>query len=155
MWIVWEHYQRIFYENALPEPIQVNGIVTKGSDATILSREACGGVIFNLTDETVSAIRQRGLSFFLSARQGRGYLEDTREAYYYSYAEWQETPIPGGWVGGEGIFSLSLTCMKNSNAMDKAISEALKLPGTYYTRARESELVVIPSLKIAVLAYFG
>ncbi|TIN27401.1 MAG: hypothetical protein E5Y31_13195 [Mesorhizobium sp.] len=154
-WLAWQHYQNVFYENGLPEAIQVSGIISKGSDATILSREACGGVIFGLADETVFAVKKRGLSFFLSARQGRGYAVDTREGYYHSYAEWRETPVPEGWVGGEGIFSLSLSCMNNSSAMDKAISEALKLPGSYFTRAQESELVVIPSLKMAVLAYYG
>lgn len=150
-----EHHKSVFYTNALPEEIRTTRADTRGSDAIVFFRKACGGVIFDLTDETISAIEQRRLSFFLNARQGRGYPIGDRKAYYYSYAEWQETPVPEGWVGSEGIFSLSVQCMENRRALDKAISEALKLPGSYFTTKRAAELVVIPSLKIAVLAYYN
>ena len=154
-WVVWEHHKSAFYTKALPDKIKTYRVNTQGSDAVVLLRKACGGVIFDLTDETLSAIGQQGLSFFQNARQGRGYPATDRNAYYYSYAEWQDTPVPQGWVGPEGFFSLSLQCMNNPRETDKAISEALKLPGSYFTTKRSGELVVIPSLKMAILAYYN
>jgi hypothetical protein len=159
-WFYWNRQQFVFYEKALPQAIQTTGIITAGSDSGLfdallpIRRESCGGVIFELADETVSSVRERGLLFLAGARQGRGYPAGNRLSHYYRYAEWQETPVPTGWLG-DGILALELHCMGVGRSTRRAIGEAVQSPGSYFATMDEGQLLILPDLGWAVYVYYG
>ncbi len=160
IWGWWTFSEAQFYKDALPEVIQTTGILTAGSDASIVEfflpirREGCGGVVFGLTSETTEAVETQGLSFLESARQGRAYPVGSKKAYYYSYEHWQKTPVPPGWLG-DGILALGFHCMDLRSSESQAIDEAARKPGSYFTTKPEGILLVIPTLGLAVFTYYG
>jgi hypothetical protein len=115
-----------------------------------LSREACGAVIFTLTQETINRIKRDGLAFFDGARQGRGYPSQS----YYRYAPWKQTPAPSKWFG-DGEVAGSLTCAGFDNTLISRITAGSRSTRAYYSTMSEAELIVLPDDVIAVLAYDG
>lgn len=116
--------------------------------------ESCGGVIFKLSAATISSLKEQGLLFLASARQGRGYPAGDRLSHYYHYAEWQETPVPTGWLG-DGILAMELHCMDIGHSTRRAIGEAVQAPGSYFTTKDEGQLLILPDLGWAVYVYYG
>jgi hypothetical protein len=159
-WLAWSIYETRFYKAAIPEQIGVTGFVDSGSEPGLivgllsLSREGCGAAVYSLSDQTVKAIKMEGLDFFKTATQGRGYLQKRRDDYYYAYEPWKETPT--GESRGETFVGLALSCHGGySRRYTRLITESLMKPGSYYAQKPEGQLVVIPSLKIVILAYYG
>ncbi|MGB3645927.1 MAG: hypothetical protein WBA15_15785 [Mesorhizobium sp.] len=158
--IYWNRQRASFYGNALPKVIQTTGFIAIGSDSSLLDMllpiraESCGGVIFKLSAATISSLKEQGLLFLASARQGRGYPAGDRLSHYYHYAEWQETPVPTGWLG-DGILAMELHCMDIGHSTRRAIGEAVQAPGSYFTTKDEGQLLILPDLGWAVYVYYG
>ena len=155
----WHVVETRFYRAALPAEIGLSfDFATTGSNVSVLGavflfdRKACGGAIFDLTDTTVAAIRERGMDFLKDARQGRGYADNADRLFYnYSYGPWQPTPLPQEWTSGGMWYGLD--CMGLGTAIGQSIVEAAKTPGSFYTTGSSKTLLIVPSLKIAVLTY--
>jgi hypothetical protein len=114
--------------------------------------EGCGGAIFKLTDATAAAISDRGLDFLKDARQGRGYKDKLdRSFYYYSYMPWQATPLPSQWTS-MGPWS-GLNCMRLRTEVMENILDAAQKAGSFYTTGLSKILLVVPSLRMAILTY--
>jgi hypothetical protein len=146
----WRTYSLASHQDVLPPSIEVTALVS-ARERTGLVREGCGGIIFQLSEPTVAAIERQGLAFFAGATQARGHSLPSDS--YYRYAQWRETPVPAGWLS-DGL-PPSFNCMDNERAVDAAILEALKSPGSYFTTKPEAMLLVIPKREIAVFAYAG
>ena len=157
--LAWHVFETRFYRAAIPVDIGLTfNFATTGSNVRLwgtmfrFDRKACGGAIFNLSDTSVAAIRERGLDLLKNARQGRGYTEKAdRSFYYYSYEPWQTTPLPSEWISN-GTW-LSLSCMGLKDSVIGSILDAAQTAGSFYTTAQSAMLMVVPNLKIAVYTY--
>ena len=146
------------YRSALPAEIETTfGLATTGSSSSILDlfaggrMEACGGAIFKLSDKTISAVRDGGLTFLKDARQGRGYTDAAdRLFHYYSYAPWQPTPLPPKWTSEGAWYGLS--CMYLGPEV-RSILDAARAPGSFYTTGRSKMLWIAPGLGLAVFTF--
>jgi hypothetical protein len=155
----WTVFKTKFYRAAIPAEIGITfGLATTGSDTSFwgatlgFDRKACGGAIFELTDATVDAIRERGPDYLKNARQGRGYSDKTdRLFHYYSYQPWQPTPLAREWTS-EGMW-LGLSCMGLGYNFGRSIVQAAQEPGSFYTTSSSKMLLLVPSLKLAIYTY--
>ena len=155
----WSVLKTRFYRAAIPAEIEITfSLATTGSSMSIweaalpLRPKACGGAIFELSNTTIAAIRDRGLDALNDARQGRGYADKTDQLfYYYSYKPWQPTPVPSQWTS-QGMW-YGLSCMNLGYGFGQSIVEAAQVPGSFYTTGLSKILVIIPSLKLAVFTY--
>jgi len=145
IWIAFSLWEEAFYTRAIPADLRIFSVISIRTQSDLLS--GCGGVVFRLSRRTSEAIEKQGLSFFITARQGRGYPHKS----YYSYEPWQKTPVPDSWVR-EGMWP-GLGCAESGFA--RIILAAARAPGAYYTTKSEGELLVIPSLGLVVLTFFG
>lgn len=148
-------YNQNFNKELLPEKIEVSSFVLSKEDFDL--REGCGIKVFKLSKNTLDKINQQGLSFFKNATKARGYdLDKHRYNHYYSYKQWQETPVQESKENKN--FWSGLRCAKGLN-LDKSLSKKITLAantkGSYYTGHYEGQLVVIPSLGIVVFSYMG
>nr|WP_321182240.1 hypothetical protein [Methylobacterium sp. Leaf122] len=149
------------YRRAIPTVIGITTMVAEGSDASLfglflpITREACGGVAFRLSDAAAEQIAAQGLAHLGSARIGRGY-ENSPEEHYFTYQPWQETPVPSTWIG-DGKWAGALGCLKQSASQfdTDVVTEAPRQPGAFFTTGRESEILIIPRLRLLLLTYFG
>lgn len=149
------------YRRSIPAEIDITSMVAQGSDATLIDliipvrREGCGGAAFQLSDAAAAQITKQGLALLGSARIGRGY-KNSPEEYYATYQPWQETPVPSPWMG-DGIWAAGFGCLKDdARHFDAdAVYRAVREPGAYFTTGPETELLIIPRLRLVVLTYFG
>ncbi|PXW59119.1 hypothetical protein BY998_11138 [Methylobacterium sp. B4] len=149
------------YLRAIPAEIELTSMIAQGSDMTLfdplipIRREACGGAAFQLSDEAAAQLEFRGLAHLGSARTGRGYVGGPEEPYW-TYQPWQETPVPSTWIG-DGKWASGFGCLKEgARHFDAdAVYKAVREPGAYFTTGRESEMVIIPRLRLLVLTYLG
>jgi hypothetical protein len=143
-YIAYKLFQYHCYVSAIPSAIEVTWPVSMGEDSGF--REGCGTAVFRLSGRTLVNIAQSRLHYFDGVTQARGHQDS-----YHTYKPWQETPIPATWQDHEGW----LLCPFMDDDLLRQIYQAAKEKGAYYTTKPEAELVVIPSLKIAVFSFFG
>lgn len=144
-----------FSKGLLPEKIEVSGSVLIKEE--FLIREGCGIKVFKVSKNTLTQINQQGLTFFKNTTKARGYdLDKHRYNHYYSYEQWQETPVQESEENRN--FWAGLSCAEGLN-LDKPLSEKIALAantkGSYYTGHDEGQLVVIPRLGIVIFSYSG
>jgi hypothetical protein len=140
------------HEQSLPAALETVGFVRAGSDWELahmlmpIRWEGCGAAVFNLSESTQKKIDEEGIGFFLHVRQGRG-------AGAVRYGPWQETPVPLDWLG-DGSMAASLHCADFLPfGLAGNAGSTVSRSGGYYTTSRTSQLVVIPDLKLVVLAF--
>lgn len=153
-WLYWLDNQN-FSKGLLPEKIEVSSFVLSKEYFDL--REGCGIRVFKLSKNTLDKINQQKLNFFKNATKARGYDADKhRYNKYYSYAQWQETPVQESKENKK--FWSGLGCAKQlemDESLSKKITLAASTKGSYYTGHYEGQLVVIPSLGIVVFSYNG
>lgn len=148
-------YSQNFSKELLPEKIEVTGFALFKEDFGL--REGCGVKVFELSKHTLDKINQQGLAFFKNATKARGY-DPKKHRYnkYYSYEQWQETPVQESKENRN--FWAGLSCAKRlglEKSLSKKIASAASTKGSYYTGHYEGQLVVIPSLGLVVFSYMG
>jgi hypothetical protein len=157
--LFWQIFETRFYRNAIPAEIGLAlNFATTGSDVSLwgalfrFDRKACGGAIFNLSDSTAGAIRKHGLDFLKNARQGRGYRGEADRSFdYYSYRQWQATPLSPEWTAN-GPW-LGLNCMGLRDGLVRSILNASQTSGSFYTTGQGKMVLVDPNLKFVLLTY--
>ena len=143
-------WENDFYLKALPSHLGVQEILKKQSEGSF--RESCGGVIFQLSKSTISAINKEGVTFLNRDLYGRGYQEkNDRERAYYTYNKWTKTPIKLTDGLSPGMHCL----LKDDKDMAKKVRFAAQHEGSFYTVKSEAELLLIPELGLLFYAYFG
>jgi len=155
--LAWHVFETRFYRAAIPAEIALTfDFATTSSDTSLLDLfsiapiKACGGAILKLTDTAAAAISERGLDFLKDARQGRGHMDkQDRSFQYHSYLPWQSTPVPSQWT--EMGPWLGLNCMRTGDT--GSIMDAAQKTGSFYTTGLSTILLVVPSLRMAVLTY--
>lgn len=150
----WHSYRLAFNEDVIPFPIEVTDVLSTGGRTGLIGGGGgCGGVVFSLSDRTISALESLGLSFLGHAAQDRRVPTAASMPNDRQYAEWRETPVPTDWLS-EGLPS-SLVCMNNDRTMDAALFKALNSSGSYFTTATRPSgtLFLLPKLEIAIYAY--
>jgi hypothetical protein len=162
LWVGWRILETNFYRNAIPAEIGLTwDLATTGSDSSLITAllpippKACGGAIFGLAAAAAEAVKHGGLTFLSGARQGRGYQQTYDRQYaYYTYAPWQQTPLPDGWLAevlnGQWY---GLSCMRLSSRYAESIAKAAGHPGSFYTTGSSKMLLVIPELALVVYTY--
>lgn len=140
-------FQWQWYLGALPVQIEVDGVVSIADSGGI--REGCGAAVFALSRGTLDRLQDQGVAALADARQGR-----ERTGAYNAFGAWRETPS----TGQEKDVDLRLSgmdCGGLDEALQQRIFAAVAQPGSYFTTASESSLIVIPSLQIVVLSFLG
>jgi hypothetical protein len=147
MWLGWRTISDLWYRDFLPSQIGVAGLLAEGDDfnpllllAYFIRHEACGGVVFRLLPETVTAIEREGLNFFAEARVGRGHR-------HWRYLDWRETPVP--WLHHKRT---ELDCM-GWTPWNGRLRAALGQPGSYYSLTGYGSVVVVPAMGVALIGY--
>ena len=138
-------FQYYWFTEILPAPIEVSYPLSMGQESGIVMK-GCGVAVFKLSESTLAEIEREGLDFLNRATISRGYNDP-----YYQFEQWSETPVPQDWVS-EGAWFM---CAVPNESLVKKIIKAAKESGSYYTKKREGELMVIPSLGYVVLSYNG
>jgi hypothetical protein len=153
---VWFWFDRQnYYTGVLPTKLEISGsILTAGYGGL---SEGCFFAVYKLSDKTLNSINQEGLTFFNNATKSRTHnVKENQFNMYHSYAEWQKTPI--SYTNKNGSFGSGLECAKQGNleeSLGKKIKLAANSEGSFYTGHREGQLVVIPSLGVAVISGAG
>ena len=106
-------------------------------------REACGGGIFDMSQDVADKIETQGLAFFDGATKGRR-LPAT-------FAPWKPTPAPASPEGG--TFGRGIECMEPSYRLGQLIYEAHGAEGAYYTFGLGAEIVVLPRQRLLVFTF--
>ncbi len=149
-YLAFSFYENLFYRQAIPAHIQVERIVEKESDGWI--RESCGGVVFQLSADTIDRIKKDGTRFLDETLIGRGYEDEgNRNQRYYTYAAWKKTPF----LGYEGIPVGAACLTKDNKELAKIIFQGWRTEGSFYTQKHEAELLIIPEEGILIMTYFG
>ncbi|MDD3019945.1 MAG: hypothetical protein PHX61_03060 [Alphaproteobacteria bacterium] len=148
-------YEPTFYKNAIPEQFEIEEILKIKSETWITG--GCGGVIFKISDSTKNQVLKNGLNFLDKDLHGRGYKEVNRERYYYTYEPWVETPIniKGGIASGLNCLLQKDNHIEDDSEIAPIVRNAVKQKGSYYTKKREGELLLIPSMGLLFFAYSG
>lgn len=149
-YVAFRSSERSWYEGLLPRGLNVEAMVALGTQGGF--REGCGAVVFKLDSATTGAVRRDGLAALSIARQARAESDP-----YFSYDEWNQTPyvetgdgltLKDRWLNG-------LSCAALDPNLAKIISRALDSEGSFYSRGRESGLVVLPTEGLIVLSFEG
>ncbi len=143
--VAYEAIQYHWFSKVLPAQIGVTYPISISDEGGF--REGCGTAVFKVSDETLEAIKKKGLSVLSGATQARGHPNES----YYKYEEWKETPVPPSWLS-EGSWML---CSSLSDATQAKIVAAATQKGAYYTTKAEGQLILIPSLGYVVFSFFG
>jgi len=148
-------YEPISYESAIPLHIEIEEALRIKGETGIT--EGCGGIIFKISDLTKNQVLKNGVSFLDKDLYGRGYKDDKKKQYYYTYEPWIETPviIKDGIASGLNCLLLKDNMIEDDNEMASVVRNAVKQRGSYYTKKREGELLLVPSKGLLFFAYSG
>lgn len=151
---VWFWFDRQkLYEELLPKKLEISGSISN-IDSNIF--DTCFFAVYRLSDTTVNRINQEGLVFFDDAIRSRGYFYRRSMGMYDSYAQWQQSPIKN--TDKNRTFGSGLNCAERLG-FDKSLLKKIELAsyerGSFYTGHREGQLVVMPSLGVAVISGAG
>ncbi len=147
VYMAYKLFQWQWYLGALPAQIEVDGVVSIAESGGI--REGCGAAVFALSRGTLDRLQDRGMAALTDARQGR-----ERSGTHSAFGAWHETASTGR--EGEADLRLSgMDCGGLDEALQQRIFAAVAQPGSYFTSASESSLIVIPSLQIVVFSFIG
>lgn len=144
----WTLFQWNWYLKIVPAEIGTTYPVYIGSQSDF--REGCGVAIFRLDRATTLKIQAEGLRFLASARHSRG-----SEDHYHTFEEWQPTPHPGDVEDDQSILTHGLVCSGAWSYLSTPLEDAVRVPGSFYVFGPEKVIVVIPSERVAVLAWNG
>jgi hypothetical protein len=146
----YEQYSQDFYLGLLPKGLEISGSVIPKDQSSLTG--GCGIVIFKLSKNTLNKIAHQKLSFFKDLTKAKDSSLD-KHNLHYSYSDWQETPLQE--TRENKNFGLGLSCskLKLDEDLYKRIDLGAKTKGSYYTGHQEGQIVVIPSMGIAVLSY--
>lgn len=148
-------YRQNLFTDLLPRKIETIGSVST-ADGNIL--DTCFFGVYKLSDSTLNKISREGLAFFDDATKSRGYFKEGRRSMgmYDVYSQWQQTPIQN--TNDNRSFGSGLECALkkgyDENLVKKIELESYRV-GAFYTGHREGQLVIFPSLGIAVLSGLG
>ncbi len=140
-------YAQSHYKKFLPAKLEISGSILEADSF-------CFFAVYKLSDQTLSSINQEGLTFFNNATKSRGsLLKENPNGRYDIYERWQQTPIK--YTDRNQAFGAGLSCAKQTG-FDESLLEKISLAsqseGSFYTGHRQGQLVVIPSLGIAVIS---
>jgi hypothetical protein len=157
LWAFYSIMEARWFDGMLPAALQTKGSAIVRHDASLFAiilsvrYKSCGGATYGLSRRTLSAIDSQGLAFFAQARRSRA-VTHRRAGLPLAYQPWRPTPVPPEWTS-EGMW-LGLACMGWTWSRN-AIYAAARGPGSYYTTTDNAQLLVIPSLGLAVFTFRG
>jgi len=143
-----------------PRTIDVDAIIASDEQGGLT--EGCGAFYYRLSADTIGHLNEDGIAFLQRGPKPR------REDLGNPYGAWIETPGEinrhtngSGPVGSTiyGLYALSGYDSSDEKLKKEAnkISEALEMPGSYYTTTanREGIIIVSPKRGTAAYLYFG
>lgn len=141
-------------KKVLPKEIEVSKIIS--THEKIGLGQGCGIIIYKISQHTIDQINQQGLNFFENSKVARGSESSEKQSPYYFYQDWRKTPIQENKNNKNFWSGLSCANQQNLNKslFEKIIQEATA-GNSYYTGHYEGQLVVIPSMQIAIFTYSG
>lgn len=141
-------------KKVLPKEIKVSKIISTYEKIGL--GEGCGITIYKISPHTIEQINKQGLDFFKNLKVARGSELSEKQSLYYFYQDWSKTPIQESKNNKNFWSGLSCVNQKdlNKSLLKKIIQEANEA-NSYYTGHKEGQLVVIPSMQIAIFAYLG
>lgn len=134
---------RSLQRGSVPQKIQTGWFYAEGSCSRFLSHQ--GAFAFSLSDQTLAAIKSKGIDFFTSIDDPAS--QATRP---YFHGDWKETPVPASFFS-DGL-PLNLYCgQEHSWTWPRGIPEALKRPGGFYQWSGSLRgMFVLPELGLVV-----
>lgn len=137
-----------FYMRIIPAEIGISYPLARGGDSDF--REGCGAAVYRLDQETSRGIAQRGLEFFPATSHSRKSGD-----LYHTFDAWRPTPDAALIDDDQTLLSPGLECAGLDTQLKEQIETASRTTGSFYTHGPEKVLIVIPELRLIVLAYNG
>ena len=137
-----------FYLRVLPAEDGVSRAIDRGGESDLFS--GCGAAVYRLDSRTSDAIARKGAAFFTGVRHSR----KSSDAYH-TFGRWQPTPDARFVHDDQTLLSPGLECADLDPGLQQIITDATRQPGSYYAYGPEKTLLVVPSLRLVVLAWNG
>lgn len=140
------------YSSYIPTSLEIDKTVFAGDQIGGFI-EGCGVAVFKLSENTSENISVGGVEFL----NKNSAISDSSPV---KYKKWQETPfvferneypifrhLANEDAGGN-------TCVDVPTPLKEKILSAIEIPGGFYSRAKEhNELIVIPSIRLAIFSH--
>jgi hypothetical protein len=144
----WSLFEWDWYLGIVPSRIGTTYPIHISGDSGF--REGCGAAVFRLDEATTLKVEVEGVRFLNTARQSR----KSKDAYH-TFEEWKPTPHPGDVTDDQSILTYGLMCSGAWHSLSQRLEDAVRAPGSFYAFGPEKVIVVIPSLRMAVLSWYG
>jgi hypothetical protein len=134
--------ERVFQRNSIPQKLHTGWFYAEGSCGDLMSYQ--GAFAFSLAQETITALRQQGLSFFDDIDEPDNAAKDQ----YFGGGGWKDTPVPPGLLSNGT--PKNLYCGEHLWLWPKGITEVLQRPGSFYQTGGGRSIYVLPDLGLVV-----
>ncbi len=166
LYLVFEYNQYTKYLGMVPKEIDVSYFFTYSTK----DFGACGAAIFTLRDETYNSILKDGLSFLNGVNKTRRFYKNrgvNKPLVQGTYDAWIKTSKSerSYWSSDAAFSGLYCYDAENASIEIEEIRRNIKEFGAYYTRIKYvdgirenidgSRLLIVPSMKVAIIEYWG
>ena len=148
--VAYVNWRNDAYRQKLPPELEAGDLIFIDGESGF--NAGCGVAVFELGAGARARIRARGIRALDSAVPAAANdPRDRRDLH------WQQTPYVDT---GDGLtladrWQVGLSCADMPRELNLAIDRALRQPGSYFMRLRESAILVIPSAGMVAFVYYG
>ena len=137
-----------FHMRIIPAEIGISYPLARGGVSDL--REGCGAAVYRIDKDTTNGITQRGLKYFPATSHSRKAADP-----YHTFEAWRPTPDAAFVHDDQTLLSPGLECAALDMHLKEQIEKASRTTGAFYTHGPEKLIIVIPELRLVVLAYNG
>lgn len=137
-----------FYMRIIPAEIGISYPLARGGASDF--REGCGAAVYRIDHDTAEGISQRGLNYFPAGSHSR-----KADDPYHRFVAWRPTPDAAFVHDDQTLLSPGLECAELDMHLKEKIEAASRTKGAFYTHGPEKVILVVPELRLVVLAYNG
>lgn len=106
--------------------------------------------MYGIDQDTAEGISQRGINYFPASSHSRKAADP-----YHRFDAWRPTPDAAFVHDDQTLLSPGLECAQLDVHLKEQIETASRTTDSFYTYGPEKVLIVIPQLRLVVLAYNG
>lgn len=138
------------YRQYLPPFVEIESNVYAG-DSIGGFVEGCGVGIFKLSANTSAEISSKGVSFL-----NQNSKSNSGNDAHAEFSDWRETPHTASiyeQVTAPERWYAESSCAEVPVSLGTAINRSLRQKGSFYAATSTSEVLIIPSLKVAIFSH--